>query len=173
MTSAIRKILLKLKWGGRLEIGPGVTIGKGLNLLIKESAKISLMDRVTVRDNVNLRAMGSSRLVIMEGSVIDDNVRIISANDTEIVLKKNVKIGKNGVLNGGGGIEIGQNTSFYGNVLVASSAHDMSSGADFRSVYVHAKVNIGENCLIGANSVIMPGSNIPDNTCIEHLSKIS
>ena len=72
-----------------------------------------------------------------------------------MVIGNNVKIGLNCVLNGGGGIEIGANSSLYGNVYIRSSKHVVNSNGLFeKNMYEHSKL------IIDSNSLILPFTDI-------------
>ena len=64
-------------------------------------------------------------------------------------------------------IQIGDNTIFGPNVLIYDHDHlfDTESGVK-RKEYVSSEIVIGNNCWIGANTVILRGTHIGDNCLV-------
>jgi maltose O-acetyltransferase len=79
-----------------------------------------------------------------------------------------VYIGPDVVLDGRGGITIGDNTTLGFNVVVLSANHDYQSNAlpYDPNVYIHKPVFIGRNVWIGANVLIVPGIEIGDGAIV-------
>lgn len=64
-------------------------------------------------------------------------------------------------------IEIGSNTTFGPGVIVYDHDHDFRTCNKMNSgKYVSSEVIIGENCWIGANTVILRGTKIGDNCVV-------
>lgn len=61
------------------------------------------------------------------------------------------------------GIEIGDNTIFAPGVKIISSNHKFSN---FHEHEICKPIKIGKNCWIGANSIILPGVELADNTIV-------
>lgn len=84
----------------------------------------------------------------------------------------NVKIGKNTfigpftLLDGGGGLEIGDNTSIAAGVQIYSHDNISRALSGHKSNTVFSKTKIGNNCFIGPNSVITRGVTIGDHCFI-------
>lgn len=84
-----------------------------------------------------------------------------------------VKIGKNVWLSfaangncyiqGGNGVTIGDDTIFGPGVKIISANHDLN---DYSRHVEAPPIKIGRKCWIGANSVLLPGVEIGDNTII-------
>jgi len=71
-------------------------------------------------------------------------------------------------INGGGGLEIGNNVIFGPRVIVHSSNHNFD---DMNKLIMHQgsshkKVTIGNNIWVGASSIILPGVTISDGAII-------
>ena len=62
-------------------------------------------------------------------------------------------------------IEIGSNTMFGPNVTLCTTGHPVSPKHRFDGMYSFP-IRIGSGCWIGANSVVLPGVTIGDNTVI-------
>ncbi|MBW4612703.1 MAG: acyltransferase [Desmonostoc vinosum HA7617-LM4] len=85
-----------------------------------------------------------------------------------ISLGNKVYIGTDVLLDGRGGITIGDNTTIGFNVVVLSANHDYQSN-DLpyeHNVYIHKPVNIGRNVWIGGNVLIVPGVTIGDGAIV-------
>jgi acetyltransferase-like isoleucine patch superfamily enzyme len=79
-----------------------------------------------------------------------------------IELGNNIFLNRGCVLQGGGGISVGDNTLFAPYVQIYSQEHDKK---DYRKT-ISKKVRIGKNCWLCANVIILKGANIPDNTIV-------
>ncbi|MFN6463797.1 MAG: acyltransferase [Nostoc sp. DedVER02] len=85
-----------------------------------------------------------------------------------ISLGNKVYIGPNVLLDGRGGITIGDNTTLGFNVVILSANHDYQSN-DLpyeHNVYIHKPVVIGRNVWIGGNVLIVPGVTIGDGSIV-------
>lgn len=140
-----------------------------LEIIKDDTSEINYnIDRIYIGKRVHIRCVKGAKIIISDEVKIDDDVRIIATNGATVELHDKVKIGKGSMINAGWEqVVIGQNTSTYMNVLIYTSNHIMGS-KDFRSSYEHASVQIGSNCLLGSGCVIMPGSNLPDYTMVNH-----
>lgn len=76
-------------------------------------------------------------------------------------------VGRNTVLSGNGGIKIGTHCAISSNVLVYSVSNDFKR-TDVPIVEQHKKaaVTIGNNVLLGAGCVVLPGITIGDNAVV-------
>ncbi len=96
-------------------------------------------------------------------------------NDVVISGIKNLKLGGNvyigadgTTLHCGGGITIGKNSVIAGGCLIMSMNHNYESRTKvpFDETAIHQSVEIGENCWIGARSMICPGVKIEDGVVV-------
>ncbi len=91
----------------------------------------------------------------------------------------NVKIGKNTfigpftLLDGGGGLEIGDNTSIAAGVQIYSHDNISRALSGHKSNTVFSKTKIGNNCFIGPNAVITRGVTIGDHCFVGANSTIT
>lgn len=85
-----------------------------------------------------------------------------------VSLGNKVYIGPDVLLDGRGGITIGDYTTIGHNVVILSANHDYQSNAlpYEHNVYIHKPVAIGRNVWIGANVLIIPGVVIGDGAII-------
>ncbi|MBD2682043.1 MULTISPECIES: DapH/DapD/GlmU-related protein [Nostoc] len=85
-----------------------------------------------------------------------------------VSLGNQVYIGQDVILDGRGGITIGDNTTIGFNVVILSANHDYQSN-DLpyeHNVYIHKPVVIGRNVWIGGNVLIIPGVSIGDGAIV-------
>ncbi|MEH2264173.1 acyltransferase [Nostoc sp.] len=85
-----------------------------------------------------------------------------------VSLGNKVYIGPDVLLDGRGGITIGDNTTLGFNVIILSANHDYQSN-DLpyeHNVYIHKPVVIGRNVWIGGNVLIVPGVTIGDGAIV-------
>ncbi|MDZ8238803.1 MAG: acyltransferase [Nostoc sp. ChiQUE01a] len=85
-----------------------------------------------------------------------------------VSLGNKVYIGQDVMLDGRGGITIGDNTTIGFNVVILSANHDYQSN-DLpyeHNVYIHKPVVIGRNVWIGGNVLIIPGVFIGDGAIV-------
>lgn len=129
-------------------------IEKNVTFILKRGSFLSIGENTLLRKNSELRAYEYSKLLIGNECIIDNGVRIISANKNKVELGDNVKIGFYSVLNGGGGIEIGENSSLYGFVYIRSSFHQMNKSSFHKKKYVHKKIIIKKGSLIEPHSIV-------------------
>ena len=73
-------------------------------------------------------------------------------------------------IQGGNGIEIGDGTIFAPGVQIISANHDPKN---LKKAIVVKPIKIGNNCWIGANSVILPGVQLGDNVIVGAGSVVS
>ena len=141
-------------------------MSRGAKIIIDRSAKIVFGQGVLLRRNCELRANNNARLSIGDSTLIDNGVRII-AYGSSVEIGENCKIGFNTVINGGGGVKVGDYTKIYGFCYVQSSSHIIDDNYGDTGKHRYLQVNIGCNVLLYGNSVVKPGSKIPDNMIIE------
>lgn len=81
-----------------------------------------------------------------------------------IQLGNNVSISYDSILQGGGGISVGDNTLVGPGTKIWSVNHVFNDSGQTINVqgYEGRSVSIGNDCWIGSHSFIKPGSNLPD-----------
>jgi len=93
---------------------------------------------------------------------------LIIQHPENVSLGNKVYIGSDVLLDGRGGITIGDNTNLGFNVVILSANHDYQSNAlpYEHNVYIHKPVTIGCNVWIGGNVLIIPGISIGDGAIV-------
>lgn len=88
-------------------------------------------------------------------------------NRKKISLGNNVNINENVFLHGNGGIEIKSNVTLSYGVTILSTGYDTEEWLVNKArIHRDARVEIGENVWIGANTTILSGVQIADNCII-------
>lgn len=77
----------------------------------------------------------------------------------------NVYFAPGGVIVGGGDVRIGSNVLIGPNVVIAASNHKFD-GRSFVNGYVFGKVEIENDCWIGANASLLMGTKIPASSVV-------
>lgn len=125
-----------------------------------------------IQQTVQLCGLGG--ILIGEHVRIDDFVVLVSATPTSnIILEEGVHISGHCGIRSHSLIRIKANTTISAGCQIFGRS-DAAPGQKFRYNVIHheeldeysSDIIIGENCLIGANSVLLPGTVIPDNTFI-------
>lgn len=119
-----------------LSISTKITVEKG--------GKISLGRAIHTRKNVVLEAMNGGNIEIGNGCFINNGCMIVSKEK----------------------ITIGEKTSFGPNVFVYDHDHDINRSEHTENSYNTSPVTIGRRVWIGANTVILRGTKIGDNCVI-------
>lgn len=97
-----------------------------------------------------------------EGSSIYDSAHVFG----DVTVGRNTWIGPFTILDGSGGLEIGNNCTVSAGVQIYT--HDTVEWAvsGGEAAYVRAPTSIGNNCYIGPNAVIAKGVTIGDGTIV-------
>lgn len=123
-------------------------IDKNVRFILLKGSKFTVKSNSVILKNAELRVYENSVLEIGKNCKIDNGVRIIAANNKNVLLENNVKIGYYSVLNGGGGITVGANSSLYGYVYVKTSFHKLTESGFKKNEFYHKELHIPENSLI-------------------------
>lgn len=84
-----------------------------------------------------------------------------------IIIGKNSHVGRNTVLSGNGGISVGSNCAISSNVCIYSVSNDfVIPHLKVSEQVVKKQVKIGDDVLIGAGAIILPGVTIGNHAVI-------
>ncbi len=134
----------KIFSSGTIQYNPKIRFFKGATISVRNKGKIS------VGGNVRL-----------------DANTLVASNGGKLSIGENVGLGSGNVIVSQKQITIGKNTLLGPNVFVYDHDHQFDSeNGVYRSEYVSENICIGENCWIGANTVILKGTTIGDNCLI-------
>ncbi len=108
--------------------------------------------------------------IILKNNVRIDDYAVIVAFDGYITIGSNTHIGALTYVLGAGGVKIGNNCDIAQGVKIYSKSHDYK--VKKKKTY-KSKVLILDNCIIGSNSVILPGSKLNKNVRVGALTVIN
>ncbi|GAA4348877.1 acyltransferase [Kangiella taiwanensis] len=157
MFSFIIHLYLKLRFGKRLVIGKKVVFKSLPTLIISKDSSIVLSEEVIIGKMVELRATRGSTLILGKFVKLDTLVRVIATNKADIVIGDFTRVGIGSVFNGGGKINIGNNTLISGYVYIQTSMHNYLGDDKIQNQgYSYGDIIIGDDSWIGVHAVIFP-----------------
>ena len=136
-------------------------------LLNGSSFKSSLIERIS--PNVVLEFNKGSKITLGKKIRIHGGSKVKVRPGAELVIEDNVKINYYCIIACQDKINIGKGTEFGPSVYLYDHDHDYKDGLNIDSCKEHFKtspIEIGSNCWIGANTVILRGTQIGDNCVI-------
>jgi len=139
---------------------------ENLGMIISMSKNTIISEMIRVRGSLD----------VGDCSIVDDFCYFAA----DILLGEYVHISHNvTVLGGGQRCEIGDFSAIGPGVRIVCASDDYSGGlagpnvsTEFKGNPIYGDVKIGRHCVIGANSVILPGVTIPDGCAIGALSMV-
>lgn len=142
MFKMLKKIIIKIKYGQRLI---------GSKFEIRKNASIKISQR---------------GLVELGKCLINENAFVCASNLGKITIKDNVTINRNTIIVAKKNIYIGDGSSIGPNVCIYDHDHKYDANGFKKDEFTAADIYIGKNVWIGANVMILKGSNIEDNCVI-------
>jgi acetyltransferase-like isoleucine patch superfamily enzyme len=147
--------------------GRGVVFGR--NITIRHPNKIIIGDNVVIDENCMLDAKGSDNngIEIKNGAYIGRNT-ILSCKDGDIILEENVNIGFNCEIQSSSHVLIEKNTLLAAYVYIIAGDHtrDISEQPVSLAQGTSKGIIIGENCWLGAKTIVLDGVEIGHDTVI-------
>lgn len=134
----------KLLFRNKLKIYLINSINGKLSILLKEKSRCSIGKFLMIDGPLYLKAEKSSNISIGDNCYFNHNCSL-TVMDT---------------------IEIGNECMFGNNVVIVDHNHLIENNKISGTKYEKAKVKIGNNVWVGANSVILQGVNIGDNSVV-------
>ncbi len=157
MIDFLYKYYLRFKFTKRLRLASNVSISFSTKFIIDKDSTITVEDNTIMRDLVELRATKGSHLHIGKEVKLDRLVRIIATNRKDIIIGDNVRIGIGSIFNGGGSINVGDNTLISGYVYLQTSMHNHKENGDIiNNGYIYGDIDIGKGSWLGVHAVIFP-----------------
>lgn len=138
----IRMMILKLFHGKRLKVSLVERFSPNVVFEMNRNAKVTIGKKVRVHSGTKIKIRKAAQLFLGE----------------------NVKINYNCIIACHQQISIGAGTEFGPSVYVYDHDHDYRAGLK-ESKFLTEAVEIGENCWIGANTVILRGTKL-GNDCV-------
>jgi acetyltransferase-like isoleucine patch superfamily enzyme len=163
--SLIYKYFLRLKG---MDIGKKVFIHYSVRFNIENNySLVSIGDNTRIAKRVYIKSREYGRIVISENVYLDDDVRIVAARNGSVTIDDSSQIGKGSVINSGGRVSIGKYCLFAANCQINSSSHGMALGKlILTQSHIHGKIDIGDDCWVGANVAFVMNSEVRDGTVV-------
>lgn len=137
----VKIYLLKLLCIKRITFCSVPKINCNFHISLHKNTNLNIGKKFKARNNINIRNDKNGTITIGNRVFFNDNV--------SVNCQKNIKIGDN--------VSVGHN------VIIIDHDHDYKN--DMKK-YICDDIIIGNNVWIGANSIILKGARIPDNTII-------
>lgn len=115
--------------------------------------------------NVVVEMGKHSRLILGKMVRVHSGSKIKVRKNAELVMEDGVKMNYNCIIACHKSIKIGAGTQFGPSVYLYDHDHDYRAGLQ-NDAYLEGAIEIGKNCWIGANTVILRGTIIGDNCVI-------
>lgn len=135
-------------------------------LFLGKSFKMDLIERIS--PNVVLEFNKGSQVQFGKRVRIHSGTKVKVRKNAMLSIGDDVKINYYCIIACHNNIEIGKGTEFGPSVYLYDHDHDYKKGLCSDSdeeMYIASPIKIGENCWIGANTVILRGTELGDN-CI-------
>lgn len=139
----IRMFILKLIRGGDLQVAPVERFSPNVVFEMNKGAKVTLEKGVRVHSGTKIKVRKNAKLFMGADAKINYNC-IIACHDS---------------------VSIGEGTEFGPSVYVYDHDHDYRAGLK-ENKFLSAPVEIGKNCWIGANTVVLRGTKLGDNCVV-------
>lgn len=121
---------------------------------------------IRICSGVTISINNKGSVILSKGVLINANTLIAATDGGKMYIGQNVGINRNSTIVCQRKITIGSNTIMGPNVLIYDHDHTFSNnGGVERNKYKSDPVKIGENCWIGAGTIILRGTTLGDN-CI-------
>jgi len=148
--SALRFVLLKIIYRKRFRFKGLQRFSPRTQLFMMKGGSIYLGNKVRAHSGTKLRSVAGATLKVGDNVTFNYDCFIVSLKE----------------------ISIGSGTEFGPNVLVYDHDHDFRVGLK-KGNYKKSSVEIGSNCWIGANSIILRGTKLGKNCVVGAGSIIS
>lgn len=108
-----------------------------------------------------------SKLKIGNGFMMRDGAKVRVRKNAELIIGRNTSVNSNNVIACHESIVIGNNVQLSPNVQIYDHDHDFRADGGISAMkYKTDAIQIGNNVWIGANSIILKGTRIGDNSVI-------
>lgn len=134
-----------------------------LKIFHPKGLKFSIIERFS--PNVVLEIGKKSSFIVGKKVRVHSGSKLKIRNNASMVIESGVKINYNCIFISKQSIIIREGTEFGPNVLIYDHDHDYKIGLK-KSQFNTSPVIIGKNCWIGANTIILRGTEIGDNVVI-------
>lgn len=160
-------VLKKIKYGKNLKFFGFVRIRGDIQ---KES--VTLGNGVTFQPHVDLKVRKGGKIIIGNNVHLDFGVRIVVAENYKVEISDGVRIGHSTIINGGCDVKISENVAIAGHSLLQASEHviDRNSTKVVGTEYNRGLISIGKSSWICSHVIIRPNTIIGENCIVGALS---
>jgi acetyltransferase-like isoleucine patch superfamily enzyme len=152
----------------------GVVVGRGFRCFQIPKVNVDMYSKLTIGDNVqfsgsiDIRVLDGSSFTIGSSTKIDEGVRFVLRNASKLELMSWADVGKDSIFNIGRDVCVGEYFLCAGYCYLQTSSHriDLGTTPIRNSGYEHGEIKIGENCWMGAYSMVLGESMIGDHCVI-------
>lgn len=123
--------------------------------------------------NTSIRFVGRGKIILGSFVTGRSGCKLIVTGKGELYVGNRTKFNHGCIVTAMNSISIGNGVEFGPNVLIYDHDHDFRSDNGFSKNFVKGSVVIGDNCWIGANTVILKNTTIGNNCVIGAGSVIS
>jgi acetyltransferase-like isoleucine patch superfamily enzyme len=156
----LRTLLLSL----RTRIANGSRVSPGA--YVKGHANIRIGRKCKIHDSASIDASRGTGVVIGD-QVTLNRYAYLQGDKGGIRLGDRVEINNHSIINGTGGVDIGDDTLVGPGVRIISYQHQYAAGATIRSQpTIASPIRIGRDVWIGANAMVLSGVVIGDGAVI-------
>ena len=134
-----------------------------LKLFCGNNLRFKLIERIS--PNVVIEIEKDGKLFLGNKVRIHSGSKIKVRSNAKLILETNVHLNYNCIIVCRKSVYIGEGTEFGPSVYIYDHDHDYQKGLEKQSFTI-GEVKIGKNCWIGANTIILKGTNIGDNCVI-------
>lgn len=115
--------------------------------------------------NVVVELGKKSSIILGKMVRVHSGTKIKVRKNAKLIMETGVKLNYNCIIACHNQIKIGAGTQFGPSVYLYDHDHDYKSGLE-KNMYLEDPIEIGKNCWIGANTVILRGTKIGDNCVV-------
>lgn len=128
------------------------------------SFKYPLISRFS--PNTDIRFIGNGQIIISKNVTAHTGTKLRVANEGKLFIGENSRFNYGCIIVSRNFINIGKGVGFGPNVLIYDHDHDFRADGGFKSNFKEGKVEIGDNCWIGANTVILKNTILGKNCVV-------
>lgn len=135
---------------------------------------IEFGDNVELQPHVDLKVRKGGKIIIGNNVHLDFGVRIVVAENFKVEISDGVRIGHSTIINGGCDINISENVAIAGHSLLQASEHvlDRNSAKVVGTEYKRGLISIGKSSWICSHVIIRPNTIIGENCIVGALSLV-
>lgn len=151
----------------------GVKVGKNFyarafpSVVLDANSSLALGDDILLKGRVELRSINYADIVLKSGVRLDVGVRVVATNGAKVVFAEGADIGCYSIFNCGSDFSIGKDTLVAGFCYFQTSDHKIELGSTIKHQgYNHENIHIGDDVWVAGGSFVLSGVNIGDGCVV-------